>query len=173
MKKLTARFQSRLALQTVGALSLILVAIGGLMFAGCSGKTPDPAAGAEADKLWLTDFPAAQATAARENKLLLMDFTGSDWCSWCIKLKEEVFSQTEFKEYAAQNLVLLEVDFPQRKKQSREQVVANEALRDKFKIEGYPTIIVLDSAGKQIGQLGYEPGGPKNFIGQIEKLKKK
>ncbi len=122
---------------------------------------------------WLTDFNKAQAQAKAEKKLLLMDFTGSDWCGWCIKLNKEVFSQSEFQQYAAKNLVLLEVDFPQTKKQSAEQKAANSALQKKYKIEGYPTIIVLNGDGKKVGELGYEPGGPKNFIAQLEKLKKK
>ena len=125
------------------------------------------------DAGWLTDYNKAQAQAKSENKLLLMDFTGSDWCGWCIKLNKEVFSQTAFKEYAAKNVVLLEVDFPQEKKQSAEQKTANSALQKKYQIQGYPTIIVLNGAGKQVGQLGYEAGGPKNFIAQLEKLKKK
>ncbi len=121
---------------------------------------------------WLTDFNKAQAQAKTEKKLLLMDFTGSDWCGWCIKLSKEVFSQAEFQQYAAKNLVLLEVDFPQTKKQSSAQKAANSALEKKYKIEGYPTVIVLNGDGKKVGELGYEPGGPKNFIAQIEKLKK-
>jgi thioredoxin-related protein len=66
----------------------------------------------------------------------------------------------------------VEVDFPQRKKLSPEQQKANDALAKKYKIEGYPTIIVLDGAGKKLGELGYQPGGPKAFIASLEKLKK-
>ncbi len=122
---------------------------------------------------WLTDLPKAQAQAKAEKKMVLMDFTGSDWCGWCIKLNKEVFSQPAFTEYAKKNLVLVEVDFPTKKKQSAELKKANEALQKKYDIEGYPTIIVLNSEGAKIGQLGYEPGGPKAFIAELEKLKKK
>lgn len=122
---------------------------------------------------WLTDYTKAQAQAKAENKLLVMDFTGSDWCGWCIKLNKEVFSQTEFKQYAAKHLVLLEVDFPQNKKQSSEQKAANSALQKKYKIQGYPTIVVLNGDGKQVGELGYMPGGPKAFTAELDKLKKK
>lgn len=129
--------------------------------------------GAQAgDANWQTDLPKAQAQAAKEKKLVLMDFTGSDWCGWCIKLNKEVFSQPDFQSYAKDNLVLVEVDFPQRKKLSAEQKKANDALAKKYKIQGYPTIIVLDSQGKQLGELGYQPGGPKAFIASLEKLKK-
>ena len=125
-----------------------------------------------AEPKWTTDLPKAQAQAKTENKLVMMDFTGSDWCGWCIKLNREVFSQPEFADYAAKNLVLVEVDFPRTKAQSKELQKANDALQTKYGIEGYPTIIVLNSAGQKVGQLGYMPGGPKAFIAELEKLKK-
>ncbi len=121
---------------------------------------------------WGTDLPSAQTKAKAEKKLVLLDFTGSDWCGWCMKLNKEVFSKPEFTEYAAKNLMLVEVDFPHNKKQSEAQVKANEALQEKYKVEGYPTIIVLNADGKKVGELGYLPGGPKAFIAELEKLKK-
>ena len=78
---------------------------------------------------WLTDLPKAQAQAKEEKKMVLLDFTGSDWCGWCIKLHNEVFSKPEFAEYARKNLVLVEVDFPRKKKLGAEQKKANEALQ--------------------------------------------
>jgi protein disulfide-isomerase len=126
-----------------------------------------------AELQWMTDLPKAQAKAKAESKLVMLDFTGSDWCGWCIKLNKEVFSTPEFAKYAGKNLVLVEVDFPNQKHQSDELKAANEALQEKFKVQGYPTIIVLDSAGKKIGELGYQAGGPKPFIDNLESLKKK
>jgi protein disulfide-isomerase len=120
---------------------------------------------------WLTDVPQAQEQARKQNKLVFLDFTGSDWCSWCIKLKKEVFDTKEFKEYADQHLVLVEVDFPQKKKQSDEMKKANNALQKKYGIQGYPTIIVLNAEGKKVGELGYMKGGAKPFIGELKKLK--
>ena len=122
---------------------------------------------------WLTDLPKAQAKAKEEKRMVLLDFTGSDWCGWCIKLHNEVFSKPEFAEYARKNLVLVEVDFPRKKKLNAEQKKANDALQQKYKIEGYPTIIVLNGEGKKIGELGYMPGGPKAFIAELEKVKRK
>jgi len=122
---------------------------------------------------WLTDLPKAQAKAKSESKLVMLDFTGSDWCGWCIKLNKEVFSKPEFAEYADKNLVLVEVDFPRSKTQSAELKKANQALQDKYKVEGYPTIIVLNGDGKKVGELGYQPGGPKPFIDELQKLKQK
>lgn len=121
---------------------------------------------------WQTDLPKAQAQAKTEKKLVLLDFTGSDWCGWCIKLNKEVFSQPEFSEYAKKNLVAVEVDFPRKKKLSAAQKQANDVLARKYEIQGYPTIIVLNSEGKKVGELGYQPGGPKAFIAALEKLKK-
>lgn len=121
---------------------------------------------------WLTDLPKAQAQAKAEKKLVMLDFTGSDWCGWCIKLNNEVFSKPEFAEYAAKNLVAVEVDFPNKKKLSAEQIKANDALAKKYDIKGYPTIIVLNSEGKKVGELGYMKGGPKAFIAELDKLKK-
>ncbi len=121
----------------------------------------------------MTDLPKAEAKAKAENKLVMMDFTGSDWCPWCIKLNKEVFSTPEFGQYAAKNIVPVEVDFPRSKAQSAEQKKANQALQEKYKVEGYPTVVVLNSEGQKIGELGYEPGGPKPFIAKLEKLKTK
>ena len=121
---------------------------------------------------WLTDVPKAQAQAKAEKKLVMLDFTGSDWCGWCKKLNAEVFSKSDFADYAKKNLVLVEVDFPRFKKLSGDQQKANNALQEKYKIEGYPTIIVLDGEGKQVGQLGYM-SSPKPFIDQLDKMKKK
>ena len=122
---------------------------------------------------WLTDLPKAQAQAKAENKMVLLDFTGSDWCGWCIRLHKEVFSQPEFAEYAKKNLVLVEVDFPRMKKLSDAQKAANDALQQKYKVQGYPTIIVLNGEGKQVGELGYMKGGPPAFIAELDKAKKK
>src|SRR5512134_205242 len=93
---------------------------------------------------WMTDLPKAQARAKEEKKLVLMDFTGSDWCGWCIKLDKEVFSKPEFIEYAEKKLVPVQIDFPNKKKQPAELKKANQELQKKYKIQGYPTIVVLD-----------------------------
>ena len=122
---------------------------------------------------WLTDVPKALAQAKEEKKLVILDFTGSDWCSWCIKLHKEVFSKPEFAEYAKKHLVLVEVDFPRGKKQSDELKKANEQLSTKYKIEGFPTIVVLNADGKKVGETGYVEGGPKAWLAELEKQVKK
>ncbi len=114
---------------------------------------------------WGEDYKAALATAAKENKKILLDFTGSDWCGWCIKLKKETFDQPAFKEYADKNLVLVEVDFPQRKSQDPLVKQQNDALQQQYHVEGFPTLVLLDPQGKVLKQQsGYIPGGPKGFI---------
>lgn len=124
------------------------------------------------EAIWLTDLPAAQAQAKAQSKIVLMDFTGSDWCPWCIKFKKEVLDAKEFQDYAKQNVVEVEVDYPRKTTQSADLKKANEALKDQYKIEGFPTLVVLDQNGKEIGrQVGYAEGGPKAFIAQLEKFK--
>jgi len=124
------------------------------------------------DDVWMTDYSKALEKAKAEKKMVLMDFTGSDWCGWCIKLDKEIFNQKQFQGYADKNLILLKLDFPQRKAQSESEKKQNKALSDQYKIEGFPTVIVLDSEGKQIGQLGYREGGPSAFIAELDELKK-
>lgn len=129
---------------------------------------------AAAEGEWLTDFTKATEKAKAENKLVLMDFTGSDYCPPCKALFKNVFSTAEFVEYAKKNLVLVEVDFPIAKKQSDELKKANAELEKKFKVDGYPTIILLDSNGKELSRdAGYGGEKPKEFIARIEALKKK
>ena len=122
---------------------------------------------------WSDDYDKAIAQAKAEKKMVVLDFTGSDWCGWCIKLDKEVFSKPKFKEYAKANLVLVEVDFPQGKRLPKKTVQQNEKLKDEHGVRGFPTIIVLDSEGKKVGQLGYMEGGPEPFIAELEKLKTK
>ena len=118
-----------------------------------------------ADSGWGTDYKAALDTAAKENRNVLLDFTGSDWCGWCIRLKKETFDQPAFKDYAAKNLVLVEIDFPQGKTLSPEVKKQNDALQQQYQVEGFPTLVLLNPQGKVIRQQsGYIPGGPKGFI---------
>ncbi len=127
-----------------------------------------------ADDLWMTDYQAALKKASKENKLVLLDFTGSNWCPWCIKLDQEIFSQKAFQDYAEKNLVLVLVDFPQGKKlsdQSDALKKQNNALQTEFKIEGYPTLILLNTEGKKLKSSNYLQGGPDAFIKWVQKAK--
>jgi thioredoxin-related protein len=127
-----------------------------------------------AEEQWLTDLSKAQAKAKAESKMVLMDFTGSDWCPPCKALKKNVLSSPEFLNYAKKNLVLVEVDFPKSKPQTQELKKANQALQEKFNVEAYPTVIVLDRQGKQLSKkAGYGGEKPAEFVAKLEKLQKK
>jgi thioredoxin-related protein len=120
---------------------------------------------------WQTDYAKALETAKTENKRVLLDFTGSDWCGPCIQFMKEVLSRPEFLTYADKNLVLVEVDYPRRKKQSADVVKQNERLARQYGIgeKGYPTIVLLDPAGKIIREFtGYGGEGPAELIAWIE-----
>lgn len=119
---------------------------------------------------WLSDLNSAQAQARNENKLILVYFTGSDWCGWCIKLKNEVFTKPEFKTFADQNLALLEIDFPRQKSIPAGVRKTNGALADKYKVAGYPTAHLLTAEGKSLGHVGYVAGGPNAFIAKLKSM---
>ncbi len=123
------------------------------------------------EAVWLHDYDAAKKQAKEENKAIFINFTGSDWCGWCIRLEKEVFTQEEFKKYASENLVLVEIDFPRKKEQSAELKKQNKALDKKFKIEGYPTLFLLDSDGKKLsGDVGYREGGSQAYADHLKEL---
>ena len=144
-----------------------------LLAISCSeSSTAEESTKASAKSGWLTNYAEAQQEAKSQQKLLLMDFTGSDWCGYCIMLDKEVFSKPEFKEYAGKNLILFEADFPRRKELPADTMEQNQRLAMKYQIQGFPTIVVLDSSGKELAQLGYMRGGPQAFIAELEKLPK-
>jgi thioredoxin-related protein len=122
---------------------------------------------------WLTDLPKALEKAKAEKKLVLMEFTGSDWCPPCKALHKNVMTSPAFEAYAATNLVLVELDFPHKKEQSDELKKSNAALAEKYKVEGYPTVIVLDENGKELSKdVGYGGEKPEQIIEKLSKLKK-
>ena len=125
-----------------------------------------------AEPSWETDFKKAQEQAKTDKKLLLVDFTGSDWCGWCMKLNREVFSRPEFKDYATKNLVLLEVDFPRAKVLPDSVKKQNQQLANEYQVQGFPTIVVLDGEGHKVGELGYMEGGAPAFIAELERIRK-
>ena len=114
--------------------------------------------------VWQTKFEDAKTKAKSDNKLLLVDFTGSDWCGWCIKLKQEVFDQEAFLKEAPQRFVLVELDFPRTKQLPEELKTQNDQLAQQFQVSGFPTILVLDAEGQLIARTGYRPGGPEEYL---------
>jgi len=121
---------------------------------------------------WSTDLVKAQAKAKAENKKVLINFTGSDWCGFCIKLHKEVFATPEFQEYAKKNLVLVEADFPHNKTLPAALKTANDKLKQEHKVTGFPTLVLLGSNGAKLGAVvGYGGGGPKAVIAKLDGLK--
>lgn len=124
-----------------------------------------------AAKGWETDFEKAKAKAKAENKHILMDFSGSDWCGWCIKLDREVFSQEGFKTYADKNLVLFLADFPSDTSKQPDKVKKqNQKLSEQFGVRGFPTVYVLSPEGKTVAKTGYKAGGPTVYVEHLKKL---
>lgn len=120
---------------------------------------------------WTSDFEAAKKQAAAEKKDMLLDFTGSDWCGWCIKLNKEVFSEDAFKTGIKDKLVLVELDFPRdQSKLSAETKAQNKKLQQEFKIQGYPTIMICDATGKPFAKTGYQAGGPEKYVQHLDEL---
>jgi len=152
----------------ITVLAFVTVATLGLLAA--DKDTPEKAPVKAASKVWLTDFEEAKKVAAKEDKAILIDFTGSDWCGWCIKLKKEVFSHDEFVKAASKDFVLVELDFPKKNNQSEEEKAANKALVKKYGVQGFPTIILADAEGTKFGQTGYREGGPGPYLKHLKKL---
>jgi len=123
---------------------------------------------------WTSDFAAAQKQAADAGKDLLIDFTGSDWCGWCIKLDEEVFSEQAFKDGVKDKFVLVELDFPNDKSKLNEATQKQNAeLEEKYGVKGYPTILLCDAGGKPYASTGYKEGGPEEYVKHLEELRAK
>jgi thioredoxin-related protein len=123
---------------------------------------------------WSHDFEAAKKQAAGEKKDLLMDFTGSDWCGWCIKLNDEVFKHDAFKTGVKDKFVLVELDYPKDKsKLSEETQKQNEDLQGKYGIQGFPTILLCDAEGKPFAKTGYQAGGPEKYVAHLDELRAK
>jgi thioredoxin-related protein len=122
---------------------------------------------------WLTDIDAAKKSANESKKDLLIDFTGSDWCGWCIKLNDEVFKHDAFKTGVKDSFVLVEIDFPREKGKLPEDArKRNTELGEKYAVQGYPTILLCDAEGKPYAAIGYEEGGPEKYVSHLNELRK-
>jgi len=125
---------------------------------------------------WMVSIEKAQAISKESGKPIMANFTGSDWCGWCKRLTANVFSKPEFKEWAKDNVVLLELDFPRRTKLPSEIQAQNQSLQRAFQVTGYPTVWVFylqenAQTGQidinPIGRTGYKPSA-KEFIDEVE-----
>lgn len=125
------------------------------------------AAPALAAQGWMTDLPAALQLAEREGKLVLVDFTGSDWCSACIVLRRTVLDTPSFREFAADKFVLMEVDLPMKEGGKPELLRRNEEIAKRYGVGGFPTVMVLDPQGRVMG--GFQGSLPRDAA--LEQLK--
>jgi len=119
---------------------------------------------------WKTDYDAAVQEAKANKKLLLLDFTGSDWCGYCQLLDKEVFPTEAFKAFARANFVCVTLDFPHGKELSSALKKQNDALKQKYDVRGFPSLVVIDTDGKELGRTtGYNPGsGPEAVISELK-----
>ena len=125
----------------------------------------------KAESAWLTDLAAAKKQAAEEKKPILMFFTGSDWCGWCQKLHEDVLDKDEFQKFAKDSVILLELDFPNSIPQSDALKKQNKALGEKFKVNGYPTMVLVASDGEK--EISRTVGYDKELVSKLKKAVKK
>jgi protein disulfide-isomerase len=132
----------------------------------------------EAQELkWETNLETASAIAMKTQKPLLLFFTGSDWCGWCIRLQKEVLKTPEFEAWAKENVVLLELDFPRRTPQLPEIQKQNNELQQIFEVRGYPTVWIANPTKKdgkinldKLGSTGYVAGGPTAWLAEANKF---
>ena len=112
---------------------------------------------------WLVDLHEAYRLSKETNKPILANFTGSDWCGWCKRLTKSVFIHDEFKEWAKDKVILLELDYPRRKQLPAQIIQQNNSLRQAFGIRGYPTIYVFDLNKNEKGEFAISALGKTNF----------
>ena len=122
---------------------------------------------------WHTDFNQAKKSAVEKKMPILAVFSGTDWCSWCIKLEKEVLSQNEFMNYAKNNVVLFLADFPSTHKLAPEITKQNQDLATTYGVEGFPTVLLLSPDGKVLAKTGYRAGGAVQYVEYVKTLLKK
>mgnify|MGYP001274763644 CR=1 FL=1 len=122
------------------------------------------------DTIWLNDFELAKERSKIEDKPILLYFTGSNWCGWCIKLKKEVFVKDDFNEFALNNLILVEIDFPKGISLDLDLEKQNNDLADKYGINAFPTVVLVDYHGSTIARTGYIEGGEVAYINHLKSL---
>ena len=131
------------------------------------------AAFATAADNWTNNYAKAVDLSKKSGKPILAFFTGSDWCSWCKKLKTEVLDTKEFAAWAKDHVILLELDFPHNVKQDDDLKKQNLAMQNTYKVQGFPTVLFLKANGKVIGQYGYDEGGAKKWTAKADTMLKK
>lgn len=120
---------------------------------------------------WQTNYNTAVQEAKTSNKPMVILFTGSDWCTWCIKLEREALDTADFASMAGSKFVFLKLDFPINSTQPPEVASQNKQLQKRFNITGYPSVVVYDAQNdKVIGTTGYKAGGGRNFAAHLLRM---
>ena len=167
-------------------LSLLLIVTFALSFNANAAvkptETESKAKAADAPEMngdWFKYIEDAKAESDKTGKPILANFTGSDWCGWCIRLKKEVFVTPEFQKWAKENVVLLELDFPRRTPQEEALKAQNSSLQQAFKVRGFPTLWAFNLNFNQdteqfninaLGSIGYVAGGPEKWIEKTNEI---
>ena len=138
-------------------LILLLILVHGFPLAACAG-------------LWTSDYESALKKAKEENRHVLLDFSGSDWCGWCIRLQKEVFSTTAFQDFASKHLICVEIDFPRKTQLPQDIRERNFQLRKQFGVRGYPAIFLLGPDGVLVARTGYQAGGGEAYVSHLKDL---
>lgn len=146
-------------------LLVAVVIVGGLYWWASSAPSDQ---GGIVRSVWLENHDEAVAKATASGKPILVNFTGSDWCGWCVRLKKEVFDTGIFATWAVDQVVLLECDFPRSRPLTVEQTAQNERLAERYGIRGFPTVLVLTAQGEEIARAGYLRGGAAAWIDEID-----
>ena len=117
---------------------------------------------------WHENFEEVVAEADSTGKPILINFTGSDWCPYCIMLEKEVFSKMPFEKWAEKNAVLFKCDFPRKIHQPDSVKQQNNSLAQKYGIQGFPTVLLIDARGNILAQSGYESGGSASWVKSLK-----
>jgi len=136
-------------------LTLLGICCGASLFAAVGSTTPQG---------WYDDFADAQAEAKKTGRPILVLFTGSDWCPYCVKLKENALDKADFRSFAAKRLILVYADFPRRTQLPAGLRIQNDNLAEKYGVDGYPTTIIIAPDGRELGRIG---GCPSDYLRQV------
>ena len=147
-------------------ISILLLAV--FILFGCTNNNASDNENTGNGLVWHSTIEEAIKVAQKEDRPILVQFSGSDWCKWCIKLNNEVLHTKEFGDYAKDNLVLVNLDFPRTIPQSNEVRNYNRAQMNKYGVRGFPTVLLMDKNGNVVKFTGYQPGGPSAYIKHIK-----
>lgn len=151
-------------------LAAISLMINSIAFVGADGSSTLNAPRSAHSIQWLSSYQEALSQAQRDNKFVLLFFTGSDWCSWCGRLEQEVLSRPEFADAMSDRFVFVKVDYPAGQKPPKSIMDQNQQLKKRYSINSFPTLVIIDNKEHVIGQTGYREGGPVRFAQHLRSI---